>query len=466
MTGRILVVDDVERNVKLLEAKLESEYYNVFSARNGKQAIEMATNLNPDVILLDVMMPEMDGIEVCRILKKQSETMHIPIVMVTALTEQEDRVRCLKAGATDFITKPIDEVHLFSRVKSLVRLKAIFDELLIRDKTFSKLGLEVQEKGFDINESECKIMIIDDDVIQKNRIKKALESVFYYVEFYDLNKDVEQLDDKDFDLFIVNSGLEQIDSIRLIFKIRNKLNFRKTPVIHLISSGDEGLVAKSLELGIDDYVLTPVESNELLARVKTQIKYKVYHDLLKENYQKSFSESIVDSLTGLYNRRFFDEHIETIIEEIKAKNSSLCMLALDIDHFKLVNDRPGWGHPIGDEVLRQIAVEIKSSLRNVDLVARYGGEEFIVLMPNTNLEGGQIVAERIRKSIESKPIKISAEPGFANCTISIGLAVMKDNYLPSSEFKKQADLALYSAKDTGRNKVVVYTSEIGDKRSS
>jgi two-component system cell cycle response regulator len=456
MTGRILVIDDVDRNVKFLEAKLESEYYNVFTANSARKGIEIAKTVNPDVILLDVMMPEMDGIEACTILKKDLETMHIPVVMVTALNEQEDRVKGLKAGANDFITKPIDEVHLLARVKSLVRLKLMFDELMIRDKTFSTLGIETSNKSFEVQESDCRVLVIDDDLIEKNRIKKILESLYYKVTFYNLNADESQLKDKEFDIILISSVLDQVDSIRLILKIRNIVTFRKTPVIHLIPSGNSYLIAKSLELGMDDYLLTPIEQSELLARVKNNIRYKVYHDLLKQNYQKSLSESIIDSLTKLYNRRFFDEHIDKMIEDSKAKQSPLCLLALDIDHFKQINDKPGWGHPIGDEVLRAVSLEIKNSLRSIDLLARYGGEEFIVVMPSTSIEDAKIVAERIRKNVEKKVIEISASPGFAKCTISIGLAIMNKDYFSAEELKKRADFSLYKAKELGRNMVVAF----------
>jgi two-component system, cell cycle response regulator len=129
MSARVLVVDDLLPNVKLLEAKLNSEYYDVLTARSGIEALEVVKNNPPDIILLDVMMPEMDGFETCRRLKADPTVSHIPVVMVTALSEVEDRVQGLKAGADDFLTKPINDLALFARIRSLVRLKIMTDEL-------------------------------------------------------------------------------------------------------------------------------------------------------------------------------------------------------------------------------------------------------------------------------------------------------------------------------------------------
>src|SRR3984885_3684244 len=141
MTAQILVVDDVPANIKLLEAKLASEYYDVIAAKDGFEAIAKTKENKPDLILLDVMMPGMDGFETCRKLKEDAEISHIPVVMVTALSEKSDRVKGLEAGADDFLTKPINDIALLSRVKSLVRIKVLLDELRLRDQTGMQMGV-------------------------------------------------------------------------------------------------------------------------------------------------------------------------------------------------------------------------------------------------------------------------------------------------------------------------------------
>src|SRR5712671_3351150 len=140
MTARVLVVDDVELNVKLLEAKLASEYFEVVSTDNGPRALEITEAEPPDIILLDVMMPRMDGFEVCRRLKANPHTADVPVVMVTALSDVADRLRGLEAGADDSLTKPVNDIALFARVRSLVRLKRMMDELRLREEVCRQFG--------------------------------------------------------------------------------------------------------------------------------------------------------------------------------------------------------------------------------------------------------------------------------------------------------------------------------------
>src|SRR3954468_7175240 len=141
MTARVLVVDDILSNVKLLEAKLTAEYFEVVTAFNGMECLAKMEQGIPDIVLLDVMMPGMDGFEVCRRIKSNTKTTHIPVVMVTALDQPSDRVTGLDAGADDFLTKPVDDTALFARVRSLVRLKMMTDELRMREETGQSMGL-------------------------------------------------------------------------------------------------------------------------------------------------------------------------------------------------------------------------------------------------------------------------------------------------------------------------------------
>ena len=141
MTARVLVVDDILANVRLLEAKLTAEYFDVITAMNGVDALEAVQRARPDIVLLDVMMPGIDGIEVCRRIKSNPATHHIPVIMVTALDQPEDRVKGLEAGADDFLTKPVNDVALFCRVKSLARLKMLTDELSARLESAGEMGM-------------------------------------------------------------------------------------------------------------------------------------------------------------------------------------------------------------------------------------------------------------------------------------------------------------------------------------
>src|SRR5215831_13503208 len=142
MTARVLVVDDVPANVKLMEARLSAEYFDVVTALSGHEALAMCERAECDIVLLDVMMPDMDGFEVCRRLKANPSTHHLPVIMVTALDQASDRVKGLEAGADDFLTKPVSDIALVARVRSLTRLKLVTDELRMRAATSKEIGIQ------------------------------------------------------------------------------------------------------------------------------------------------------------------------------------------------------------------------------------------------------------------------------------------------------------------------------------
>ncbi len=455
MTGRVLVVDDVVQNVRLLEAKLSSEYYTVMPTFSGIECLEKVKEFQPDIILLDVMMPELDGFETCRRLKADPETAHIPVVMVTALSELSDRIQGLDAGATDFITKPIDEVHLFARVKSLIRVKIMLDELRMRDKTGAQLGM-MEKSPLSPNEVVTgNILIVDDDIVQQRNMQEALLERGHTVHIVEPEEAVSMALQNHYDLAIISTMLDEEDGLRISMQLRAQEEKRSMPILILVDEDDKPLLIKGLEIGVDDYLMTPLDNNELIARVNTQLRRKKYQDALRLNYEESLSAAIMDPLTKLYNRRYLDVHLQNMVEEAIERQSPLSLIIIDIDHFKAVNDRPGWGHDIGDEVLVEIGSRIMNSIRSTDLATRPGGEEFVVVLPNTNQETAVIIAERTRKSTKDTPFKISAEPGEAMITVSIGVSTIRLEGDNAQGVFKRADEALFRAKNEGRNRVIV-----------
>lgn len=453
MAGKVLVVDDIEQNLRLLEAKLKSEYYTVYTVDNGFDCIKVAKEKTPDIILLDVMMPEMDGFQTCRKLKDDPITSAIPVVMVTALTEQEDRVKGLESGADDFITKPIDEFHLFTRVRSLIRIKELFDELKLRDKTRSTLGAPGIRPVSSLD-LRSTVVLINDDIFEIKKIKECLEKEGHKVIIFNPNDSLEKLQATEFDLAIVSTMMEEKNGLRISVEIKGMENKRRVPVLILVDETNKETMLKGLQVGIDDYILEPLDTNELRARSRTLLRRKKLQDSLRTGIEDSISASVVDPLTKLYNRRYLEQHLGTIFNESMQKKDGLVLLTIDIDNFKQVNDRPGWGHHIGDEVLKEVAERIKICIRDTDLAVRHGGEEFIAVLTNTNFEVGKMVAERIRKTIADKPIEISAEPGSVSCTVSIGDAAMHQDGDTPEDLINRSDEMLYKAKTTGKNKVV------------
>ncbi|MFV9875210.1 MAG: PleD family two-component system response regulator [Rickettsiales endosymbiont of Dermacentor nuttalli] len=455
MSATILVVDDLLPNIKLLETKLNQEYYDVVTARSGFEAIKLAKENPIDIILLDSTMPDMDGFETCKQLKSDPKITHIPIVMITAVNELEMRVRGLEAGADDFLTKPINDTALFARIKSLVRIKIMLDELRLRGQTGINLGLLNNPNSNSLMDiSGARILIVDDDIAQAEHIASKLAPIAN--NYIDIISDpapaFNKILETQCDLVIISTQLSNFDGLRLCSHIRSQEQTRHLPILILVSKTDNKILIKGLDMGVNDYLVTPVEGNELLARVITQLRRKKYQDALKFNYQKSLNMALTDGLTGLYNRRYFDAYCTTLLEEMRSTNKPLVVLIVDIDLFKAVNDT--YGHIAGDEVLKQLAECILQNVRVTDLVARYGGEEFVIMMPNITLNDGQDVAERIRKTVASHDFHISTNNKPLSKTISIGITLMNSNDNPETIFNR-ADKGLYKAKEAGRNQVVV-----------
>ncbi len=453
MTAQILVVDDVPANVKLLEAKLASEYYDVVTAKDGFEALAKTREHRPDIILLDIMMPGMDGFEVCRKLKADADLSHIPVVMVTALSEKSDRLKGLESGADDFLTKPINDMALFARVKSLVRIKMLLDEVRLRDQTSAQLGIEpAANNAFISDVSGACVLLIDDDHVQGKQIVAKLNESYKTEWVQEPDQALARALEGNFDAVLISTLLADADGLRLASQIKSQESMRNVPVLVFVDEDDQKLMLKALEMGINDYLLVPVDKNEMTARVRTQIRRKKYQDTLKSHYEKSISMAVTDGLTGLYNRHYLNTHLGNMVRQAIRNGKNMALMIMDMDYFKQVNDE--YGHDAGDAVLKQLAKAIIPETRSTDLVARFGGEEFIILMPETNAQAARQAAERLRKAIENMEFQIG-DGKTVRCTLSIGVANMHSEGDSAEGLLKRADEAMYRAKRNGRNRVEI-----------
>lgn len=454
MSARVLVVDDVLPNVKLLEAKLSREYFDVLTAMSGPEALEIVASETPDIILLDVMMPEMDGFEVCRRLKADPKTMHIPVVMVTALSDTSDRVQGLEAGADDFLTKPVNDIALFARVKSLVRLKMMMDELRLREMTSNSFGM-ADSASNQITADNGNILAIEDREIYARNIERTL-SEHHSVTMVSAAEDgLAKARAGGLDLIVVSLNLRDSDGLRLCTQFRSMEETRQTPLLILVEDTPEEMerLVKALDLGVNDYLIRPVDQNELRARCATQIRRKRYEDHLRASYHMSMELAVTDSLTGLYNRRYLQTHLDNMITRAQREGKPISVMMMDIDHFKSVNDTHG--HSAGDAVLREFAGRVQRCIRGMDLAARHGGEEFVVVMPDTDLDLASGVAERLREMVAESAMHDRDSQTDIPVTVSIGVAGILGPTGTSDELLRSADEALYEAKHKGRNRVMV-----------
>ncbi|MHA1530181.1 MAG: PleD family two-component system response regulator [Alphaproteobacteria bacterium] len=455
MPGRILVVDDVATNRLIARAKLVAAYFDVIEADCGEVAIELAEREQPDLILLDVLMPGIDGFETCRRLKAGRATMHIPVVMLTALDRQADRLRGLDAGADDFLSKPYPDMALFTRVSNLIRMKQMIDELRLRHETSRELGLEgMTSADAGLNFADSSVLLVcacrrlvaraADDI--RSRLGCAIETAGGEREARAL------LASNRYDACVIGPKLTDGEPMRIASLLRARPETRQTSVMMLFPPDDLAKAHLAMEMGVADYLTHPPDFAELTARLKVQLRRKHYSDRLRSSMHDTLVMAVTDPLTGLYNRRYTNNHLESLISRHQPGGRGLATMMLDLDRFKLINDNHG--HPAGDEVLREFARRLRENVRGIDLVSRVGGEEFLVVMPDILAENAERVAERVRAAVEETGFTLKDTPVLISVTVSIGLAFHHTGEAGGALIKR-ADAALYASKNSGRNMVTL-----------
>ena len=450
MTARILIVDDVPANTRLLQAKLAAEYYQIVTAKDGFEAIRLALSWQPDLILLDVMMPGMDGFETCRHLKQDRQTLHIPVVMVTALSEPAERLKGLEAGADDFLTKPVEYETLLARVLSLIRLKRILDEWRFRGETARSLGLAADTR-LELSIKGARALIVDDWEVGAQAIQDALAREGIVPGRARTEAEALALTEAiPFDMIVLSLSMASSDPLLLTSRLRANNVTQETPLLMVAEPDQRDRLLRSFALGVNDWVLRPVDESELRLRARNQIRRKLYQDRLRADLGHALELALTDPMTGLYNQRYLMRHLRGLMGA--GQPGGIAVMMLDIDYFKSVNDR--YGHATGDRVLRLVADTLRGRTRGFDSLARYGGEEFVIVMSGTSLSDAVAAAERLRVAIERLCFG-EHDLGPSAITVSIGVARSSDKETTPEQLLSAADAALYVAKRSGRNRVEV-----------
>jgi two-component system cell cycle response regulator len=327
------------------------------------------------------------------------------------------------------------------------------DELRLRRETEAQLGALAEVDDIDTSDRLANVLLVEDSNFDVQAVSRGLGSSVRLVTVSDpaAALDAAGRVDLDIDLAIVSLDLKNDGGLRVASGLRAHDRTRRAPILALAEPEERELVAKSLELGVTDYLLKPIDQNELAARARTQIKRKWFQDRLHASYHRTVAMAATDELTGLFNRRYMLSHLENVLRRSAGTGRPVSVMMIDLDNFKIVNDT--YGHPVGDKVLAEVARRIGQSVRGVDLAARYGGEEFIVVMPDTDRAGANVVAERLRQAVAGGPIDVGGTK--LNLTVSVGLAVDGPT-IGAEALIKRADEALYAAKKSGRNRVAEF----------
>ncbi len=342
---------------------------------------------------------------------------------------------------------------MIARVRSLTRLKMITDELRMRALTSRDIGIESPEREAVADSGRGgRVLIVDDRPSSCERVSAMLAKEQTVEVEPDPNEALFHAAEGNYDLVLVSLGLENFDALRLCSQLRSLDRTRNVPILAITEPDNSARMLRGVEIGVNDYLTRPIDKNELLARVRGQVRKRRYTERLRDNVQMSIEMAITDALTSLFNRRYMESHLGTLVEQASLRGKPLAVLVLDIDYFKSINDTHG--HDAGDDVLREFALRIKRSIRGIDLACRYGGEEFGIVMPETDMAVAAMVAERLRRRISAETFAIQNGARSIPVTISIGIAALRGKDDSAATVLKRADQALYRAKRDGCNRVV------------
>ena len=472
MSGRILVVDDVATNRIVMKVKLSAARYEVVPASSGAEAIAIAEAGGIDIVIMDMMMPHLNGAETCRRLRANPATETIPVILVTASEDMQARMEGLSAGADDFLSKPVDEVALLARVRSLLRAREEEREFEARSGAFLEMSapmatgfaeaggqaaFQTASRAPDCDQpaplTEGRIAIIGGPdatwlPVQRDRLRPLFREA---VRIVGRDAALAMTSETAPDLFLIDADLGgRNDGLRLMSELRSRAATRHAAFLILLPPGDSERAATALDLGAADVGYHPFPVDEIAMRIRTQLARKKRADKMRDTLDTGLKLAVIDPLTGLHNRRYGLGHLDRVAARCRAQGLRAGVILMDIDHFKSVNDT--YGHPVGDRVLARVAQVLAQNLRSEDLVARIGGEEFLAVLPDADLAQIRVVAERLRTAVEALRMPISGER-MLGVTLSLGIAMLEDRDDAGSHALARVDQALYSAKDEGRNRV-------------
>ncbi len=518
MSGRIMLVDSIATNRIVLAAKLTAAHYQVESCADpASAAVALAVDC-PDLLLIDMTEPTGEAAAFCAALRASKDTTALPIIATGGFADASGRLAALRAGADDVLEKPVSDVLLLARVRSLLRRRASVEELYLRDDTHRALGFAEAALGFaeaamgfaEAQGDFVSAMPVADGARQMTRQHQpALDRVVVVtcsarsrlagvgpvmgplcaqLPGGCVMSDAETVladPATSADVFILDGAgggtgptesCLQVDALfRLVADLRSRSVTRNCDQLVLLPQGQSEMAAMALDLGASDVVTGPVTADEIEIRVRALLRQKSRDDRMRATLRQGLEAAVTDSLTGLYNRRYALPHLARMADRATATGRDFALMVLDIDHFKRINDTHG--HAAGDKVLIEVAHRLQANLRGIDLVARIGGEEFLVAMPDTTFEQASATAERLRRAVNDAPFVVAEAPiaaaemvrplalggtlpgsGRITVSLSIGVALGRGGAAPGIDINALlacADAALYAAKTAGRNMVTI-----------
>lgn len=449
----ILVVDDQPDNIRLLSTLLLEQGYKVRKAINGEMALNAIDIRLPDLVLLDINMPQMTGYEVCAAIKANPKTQHIPVIFLSALDESLDKVKAFHVGGADYVSKPFQVEEVLARLENHLTIQRQRQQLSDQN---NRLQQEIQTR------QQAEEILYQSRALLASVLNSSLDGVGAAQAVRDELGTI-----ADFRCLVVNpvaarligQRREELTGKLLLRRLLKRLDVQLfDDFVQVVESGQ--VLEREISHGAENeevwFQLVSVKLGDGFAVTFRDItRQKQSERALQEANLELQRLANLDGLTQLANRRRFDEYLDLEWRRLRRDQQPLSLIVCDVDYFKAFNDR--YGHQAGDDCLKKIAQALMEAVkRPADLVARYGGEELAIVLPNTSEEGAIVVAEQISEAIAHLQIPNADSAVSEYVTVSMGIASM----VPSgarlhSDLFAAADLALYAAKKGGRDRYCI-----------
>ena len=420
----MLIVEDDPRGARLLAAHLQTAGYRAIVAHSAAEAQSAVEREVPDLILSDVCLPGMDGIELTRTLRALPRTANVPVALITSSDDSKILARGLAAGADDFLAKPVNALELRTRVRSLLRSKLLADELRARGEAAAPTSAEQQAIERDpaqaTTHDKPQVVIVEDSAADRRLLEAYLGEFGFTARLADSAAAGHELARQCRpDLIVLDLLLPDKSGYDFIAALKADPLCAQVPILVVSAMSEVQDRVKALELGADDFIVKGFERLEFEARSRRLLRLKRSLDQLNSRCDQAMRRAVTDSLTGLYTQGFMRETLESQLQCAGRYGNPYSVIFADIDHFKQVNDRHG--HAAGDAVLRSVAQSLRGLVRQSDTLVRYGGEEFVVLLPHTDGAEAMILAERMRGTVAGLTVSADGAPPI-QVTMSLGVA--------------------------------------------